>query len=244
MKATVAMLVSGLAVAAPTLAATPYLTPECEEALALSALPERLRGDATTYTLTNHGFERSRAGHGPFTCIVERNHPLALIPQCVDAAGAETIIPALIFKSERALAGRSPEEVAAEFEQKARDGEFQAPARPGISYMTSPYNYIYLGTQRGIAQVDPHLMFYAPGLTNADVGGSFAAGTEENRGLPFVLEPGIHGYMISFVDHASDGQAVRRACDGQVGETPPTLAGTPSIPARVGPAAAAGGHEH
>ncbi|MEO0425249.1 MAG: hypothetical protein AAF184_23130, partial [Pseudomonadota bacterium] len=52
----------------------------CEEALALSALPLRLREQASVYALTDQGFELTRRSDGPFTCIVERNHARSIIP--------------------------------------------------------------------------------------------------------------------------------------------------------------------
>ena len=85
----------------------PLLTQACEEALALSALPAALRSDASAYVLTASGFEMTRQGSGPFTCIVARNHANALVPQCPDAAGADTVIPGIIKKSEWALSGLS-----------------------------------------------------------------------------------------------------------------------------------------
>jgi hypothetical protein len=218
------LVASVLTITASVNASPAQLSKACEEALALSALPQRLRSSASVYTLTDAGFVRTRAAQGTFTCIVERNHPQALIPQCVDAAGADTIIPALIWRSERALAGATPQAISAEFNTKVARGEFRAPERPGVSYMTSAYNYIYLPDPDRIVDVDPHMMFYAPNLTNDDIGGSFAA-RNDNRGLPFILEPGIHGYMISYVDHASDPADVQRECAGQIGEAPPGIAG-------------------
>lgn len=217
----------------------------CEEALAPSALPQRLRDSATVYSLTGSGYVRSRDGDGPFPCIVERNHPQALIPRFVDAAGADTIIPALIYRSQRALEGATPEEILAEFETKASRGEFLAPPRPGVSNMTSEYNYIYLSQRQQIVDVHPHLMFYAPNLTSDGVGDSFEAALHENRGLPFVLEPGIHGYMISLVDHASDATGIRRACAGPVGDVPPIFARSRGGAAGARSVAdSGGGHQH
>jgi hypothetical protein len=244
MNTTIATMLTGLTIISASVTAAPVHSLDCEEALALSALPARLRDGASVYALTENGYVRTRDGSGPFTCIVERNHPLAVIPQCVDAAGADTIIPALIFRSERALEGATPEQVLTEFRQKAERGEFHAPSRPGISYMTSAYNYIYLSEPERIVDVHPHLMFYAPNLTNEDIGGSFKAGSEENRGLPFVLEPGIHGYMISFVDHASESEDVQRACAGEVADRPPALATARDPAQRTAQARTAAGHQH
>ncbi|MDX1517360.1 MAG: hypothetical protein R3288_11000 [Woeseiaceae bacterium] len=223
MKPTVAALLATTLIGVPALADdSAVLTEACEIALALSALPERLRDDASVVGLTRDGFRTLRERDGAFTCIVERNHPRALIPQCLDAAGKASILPALVFKSERVLSGDPPDTVDAAYRERLASGEFTAPARPGISYMASDYNYIYVASADQIRKVPPHVMFYAPGLDNDDVGGSFADG-QANRGLPFVVDPGPHGYMVSFIERAASGDDVVAACADQVGDAPPAL---------------------
>ena len=200
------------------------LTSECEEVLALSALPLRLRDQASVVVLDGDEYRKTISSDGPFTCIVERNHPQSLIPQCADAAGRDTIIPAVIAKSLWALDGVVGTERQARFDERVADGTFRPPARPGIAYMVSDYNYVWNGAANSRLRVPPHVMFYAPGLEEADMGGSMAH-SFENRGMPFLLEAGIHGYMISYVDHGSNSAAVERACAGQLPPAPATLGG-------------------
>ncbi len=190
-------------------------TPACEEALALSALPERLRSDASVYVLADNGFSKTIEGAGNFTCIVERNHSDAVIPQCLDAVGAPVIIPAIMFKTRQALNGTDREQTARAFAARAAKGEFKPAAGPGISYMLSDYNYAYLNESAGIRKIPPHVMFYAPELSNDDIGGSLEA-ARKNRGQPFIVDPGIHGYMVSFVEHAASSDAVQKQCAGQL----------------------------
>lgn len=192
------------------------LTPDCEEALALSALPEHLRDGASVYVLTEEGYTLMRKGDGTFSCIVERNHPTALVPQCPDATGASVIIPGIIMKSNWVLEGLSPDERAAQFELKASDGVLQPPAGPGVSYMLSNFNYAWSTRQQALVRVAPHIMYYAPNVSNEDIGGSLEAGLGENRGYPFIVEEGIHGYIISLVEHPSDPSAVDARCKGQL----------------------------
>ncbi len=191
------------------------ISAECEAQLALSALPERLRASATVYVYGDEGFTAQPGQGDTFSCILERNHPLSLIPQCLDRAGTEAILPALMHKTERVLSGNAPNEVRDAFAVSLQQGEYAAPARPGVSYMVSAYNRIYLSARDEIINVGPHVMFYAPGLSNDDIGGSHAAGMS-NHGMPFVLDEGPHGYMITYVDQASDTAAVRAACKGQL----------------------------
>jgi len=195
--------------------AIPVLSEACETQLALSAIPARLRADATVYVHTPEGFVISQSGAGALNCIVERNHPLTIIPQCLDQAGADAILPALKFKTERIMAGLSPEQVSQAHAEMLEAEEFSAPGRAGVSYMISAYNLIYLSARDERVMVGPHVMFYAPGLHNEDIGGSQKDGTE-NRGMPFVLDNGPHGYMIAYVDHASELDGVISACEGEL----------------------------
>lgn len=193
----------------------PLLSEACETQLALSAIPARLRAGATVYIYTPDGFSVSQEGDGALSCIVERNHPLTIIPQCLDQAGAESILPALMFKTERIMSGMPPEQVSEAHAGMLQSQGFKAPERAGVSYMISGYNLIYLAGRDERVTVGPHVMFYAPGLSNADIGGSQKDGTE-NRGMPFVLDDGPHGYMISYVDHASEPDDVLSACEGEL----------------------------
>lgn len=195
----------------------------CEEALALSALPKRLRAAASVYVLTEQGYELTRRGSGPFTCIVERNHEESLIPQCPDAAGAESVIPGIVMKSRWALEGLSAEERRDRFRQQVDQDRLQPPSRPGVSYMMSEFNLAWNARADGLLRIPPHVMFYAPNLGNEDIGGSVQEGTRENRGVPFIVGEGIHGYIISFVEHASDSADVLAACDGLIPEAVATF---------------------
>lgn len=195
---------------------TRKLTAACEEALALSALPARLRDQASVYSLTDQGFKMTREKDGPFTCIVERNHADAVIPQCVDAAGADTIIPGIMKKSQWSLAGMPVAERRAKFAELAAKKELKPAPRSGISYMMSNFNYVWNANSEYLMRVPPHVMFYAPNVSNEDVGGSFQEAVDGNRGTPFVVEVGIHGYMTSFVERPSESDEVLAACAGQL----------------------------
>lgn len=215
-----ALSLSAHAVSGQAAPSVDYLSTRCEQALALSALPIQLRADASIYTLGWDGFRKTVSGDGPFTCIVERNHPKSLIPQCVDAAGADEIIPAIIHKTKLAMTGMKPSDIKADFRARAERGEFVAPASIGVNYMMSAYNYIYLQGANRIANIPPHLMHYAPDVTNEDIQ---AAPDAQRKGLPHINDRGIHGYFIAFVEETSDPSQVQQACAGQVGDFPPDL---------------------
>ena len=202
-----------------TASAVKLLSTQCEEALALSAIPQRLRSNATVYTLQADGYHISKHGDGAFTCAVVRNHPDSIIPECFDVEGTKTILPSHLRRGEMIQAGLPDITYLEERNQKEKQGEIQPPAKPGVSYMISDYNYIYIAPLDGLRKIPAHMMYYAPYLTDADIGGSMeAAGT--NVGLPVINDPGIHGFMIAYVAKASDSSDVIKHCKGQLGEEP------------------------
>lgn len=213
--------VSALALASTALSsaavAADYLEPKCEAALALSALPQQMRAEASAYALGPDGFRKVVEGTGPFSCIVERNHPKSIIPQCVDGKGTEVILPAIMFRAQLAMEGHSPAEVQTRFQERVAAGEFQAPDSLGVNYMMSPFNYIYIQRADRITTIPPHLMHYAPYTSNADIGAEDRA---FQRSLPHVNDVGVHGYFISYVEDASDPGDVQKACGDQF-DTPP-----------------------
>ena len=119
-------------------------TKQCEEALALSALPERLRENATVYVLGKHGFEKSRTGNGPFACLANRNHPDSIIPMCYDEPGIKAVLPSELRRGEMILAGKTNADYVADRSRRVETGEVRAPsaARPGqvqpVSITRSP----------------------------------------------------------------------------------------------------------
>jgi hypothetical protein len=196
------------------------LNEACEVQLALSALPSRLRSTATVYALTDGKYRKAVQGEGPFTCIVERNHASSVAPQCMDREGARTILPALIAKGELVMQSASAEIAGKQYDELVENGNFEPAARAGVSYMMSDYNYIYVPSADTVMKVPPHVMFYAPNLSNDDVGGSLESAVS-NMGTPFIVNPGIHGFLITYAEHASDSNGVAGACAGEMGDTPP-----------------------
>jgi len=198
------------------------LSEQCEIAVARSALPERLRTDVTVYALVGGQYEKVVDGQGPFTCIIERNHPDSVIPQCMDAAGVDSVLPAIIDRSQMAVGGASFEAIELANKGKLGSGMYRPATRPGISYMMSDYNYAYVGGAERVLKLAPHVMYYAPGVSNQEVGGSLKSMTE-NIGTPFILNEGPHGYMIVYTEHRADPNEVADACRGQLGERPPSF---------------------
>jgi hypothetical protein len=196
------------------------LTQDCEIAVARSAAPERLRASAAVYAFSNGAYRKVVDGDGPLTCVVERNAADSLIPQCMDRGGVDSVLPAILFRSMMAVRGASNAEIVAASQEKLEQGEFEPLPGPGISYMMSAYNYIYVASAQRVLKVPPHVMFYAPDLSNADVGGSLQS-TVTNPGTPVVVNQGKHGYMIVYTQYPADPDEVAEKCRGQIGEPPP-----------------------
>ncbi|MEM7480924.1 MAG: hypothetical protein AAF481_07095 [Acidobacteriota bacterium] len=184
----------------------PLLPRSCEVDLALSAAPEHLRSGATVYALEKDGYVRVREGDNPFTCIVNRDHPRVLKPTCFDRAGAETIVPKIVYVGKELLAGTPQESLRQSLAEGFEAGRFRSPERPGIAYMLSRYNRPFNAADGTLGWFPPHVMFYAPNLTPEDIGFSMDA-WHANQDLPFIGYQGPQGYMIMLAD---DGQARAR----------------------------------
>ncbi len=192
------------------------LTESCEEALALSALPAELRPRASVYIWRDGQFEKTIDSDGGFHCVVQRNHPDAIIPECITESGEDSILKGIFVQTEMAADGMSAEEIAEKAATMVESGEIPGPTEPGVNYMMSAYNQIYNPAAQSIVTVGPHTMFFAPNATNAAIGGSFPM-SQETKGFPFVVEAGAHSYIVTFTDKPADTGDVQSQCAGQIG---------------------------
>jgi hypothetical protein len=177
----------------------PELMPqEKEMVMALSAAPDHLRDKAGVYVLEKTGFVRVRETANGFTCIVNRDHPLNLKPTCYDSEGAATILPVVLRFGELLMQARPLPEIYAEIKEGFHSGKYISPRRAGVAYMLSgDIRNFNPGTGR-IDSFPPHMMFYAPNITNADIGTTGAA-IAQDPWLPFVAYQGPQGYIIVVV---------------------------------------------
>jgi len=159
---------------------------DLEIRLAVNALPKELRAGATVLVMESAGYVEARHGTNPFTCIVSRRGG-NFYPVCFDEEGAHTILPAFADDAVLRLKGATDDEVDHQLAQGFEQGRYRPPARPGIAYMLSPATYM---REKGkLTRTVPHTMFYAPFLTNADIGGVMGQ-------TAFVDRPGPHGMII------------------------------------------------
>ena len=159
---------------------------DLEIRLAVNALPKQLRAGATVLVMESSGYLEARHGTNPFTCIVSRRGG-NFYPVCFDEEGARTILPAFEDDAVLRLKGVTDEEVERHLAQGFEQGHYRPPARPGIAYMLSPATYML--AKGKLTRSVPHTMFYAPFLTNADIGGVMGQ-------TAFVDRPGPHGMII------------------------------------------------
>jgi hypothetical protein len=87
----------------------------------------------------------------------------------MDAEGTRTYLPRYLKVAELRAQGKSAEEIHRFVAEAFAKGIFQAPTRPGIDYMLSTQNEVQ--DEHGhLVHFPPHVMFYGPYLTNADIG--------------------------------------------------------------------------
>ena len=113
-------------------------------------------------------------------------------PTCWDREGSETIVPKVLRVGELLMQGKAIPEINTEIREGFRTGKYISPRRPGVAYMLSDGNRNF-NPRSGKAEIfPPHVMFYAPNLTNEDIG-STGDGAD---GMPFIAYQGPQGYMI------------------------------------------------
>jgi len=162
------------------------LSRDLEMRLAVDALPPHLREGAGILILSETGYVKVKAATNAFTCIVSRRGG-NFYPVCFDEEGTRTILPAYMDDATLRLKGESAESVERHMADGFAQGLYRPPARPGIAYMLSPATYLLKNGK--LTRTVAHVMFYAPYLTNADIGGEMGKS-------PFVDRSGPHGMII------------------------------------------------
>ena len=87
----------------------------------------------------------------------------------MDAEGTRTWLPRILKVAELRAEGKSREEIQHRIADAVAKGELQPPTRLGIDYMLSTENRVP-NAKGEVTPFPPHVMFYAPYLTNADIG--------------------------------------------------------------------------
>ena len=158
-------------------------SPADEIALARSAAPVSIAGDADVLTLGAHGYETAAKGKNGFVCMVWRSwtagfddpefwNPKLRAPICLNAAAARSVLPVYLERTKWVLAGVSKTDMIARTRAAVAAKTFTLPAPGAMSYMMSKQGY--LGDAAG--HWHPHLMFFLArtdaGAWGANLGGS------------------------------------------------------------------------
>lgn len=187
---------------------------------ALSALPPRLRPDATVHVLDpDHGYRTARQGTSGVTCVVQRTQwelgefrDDLYVPLCFDAAGSETYLKAILDTAALRARGMEASAIRSTMSGRFADRTY-VPGKSGVSYMLAP-------VMRTIGPPDlqvhtmamPHLMFYAPDVTNADLGAKPDLADKASLQWAFVDRQGhdAHSYIIQMAGAAETADILAR----------------------------------
>jgi hypothetical protein len=158
-----------LSTAAPSASQSGADAQKDEIALALSACPGAVAKGAAVYVLGSAGYVKVRDTQNGFTALVQHTAPTAVEPRCMDAEGTRTWLPRILKVAELRAQGKSREEIQATVAAGLAKGTLQPPTRLGIDYMLSTQNRV--PNEKGdVTPFPPHIMIYAPYLTNKDIG--------------------------------------------------------------------------
>ena len=116
-------------------------------------------------------------------------------PTCWDAEGKTSYVPVQLRVGELLAQGKTADEARADIDAGFKSGLYKRPARAGIAFMTA--GDVKLDASGKVTSVafPGHSMIYAPGVTNADIGYTRAAGTS----LPFIFESGAGGTNLAYI---------------------------------------------
>src|SRR6266581_3124613 len=180
-----------------------------EAQYALSALPQAMRDHATVYLLDpKKGYRLSQQGTSGVTCLVERTaweqadfRNDIYVPLCYDAEGSKTYLKVIMDVAVLRVQGMSPVALKTEIERRYKNKTYLVPQKTGLSYMVAPVMRTWMMPDWQVHTMPmPHLMFYAPNMTNEDIG----AVPNSSLLYPFVFKEGIaeQSYVIQLIGAA------------------------------------------
>jgi len=170
---------SGSANSQPLKTAYPEMAPaeqyrianrEDEIALARSAAPPSISGDAEVLVLGSHGYETAVKGKNGFVCFVQRSwtagfddpefwNPKIRGPNCFNPPAARTELPQNLKRTEWVLAGATRQQMIERTKAAVASHDFKAPEAGAFSFMLSKNGYL---SDDGAGPWLPHVMFFLP----------------------------------------------------------------------------------
>jgi hypothetical protein len=182
-----------------------------EIALARSAAPASISGDAEILVLGDRGYETAVKGGNGFVCLVERSwfasfgdpqfwNPRIRGPDCLNPAAVSTVLPVNLERTQWVLAGLSKADMMTRSKSSAAARQIPAPGAMG--YMLSKQGHL----SDGYGHWHPHLMFFQPHTPLSAFGANLP-------GSPLLgQEGGSQETTVLFipVDRWSDGTSASR----------------------------------
>jgi hypothetical protein len=147
-----------------------YLMPrDAEIALARSAAPQSVSGNAEVLILAKDGFRTAVKGSNGFVCMVARSwsadysdpgfwDPKLNAPICYNSLAAKSQVRATIKRTQVALAGGSQVQMVAAIKAVIESGELPAAESGSMAYMLSRHAYL----NDRVGPWRPHLMLFTP----------------------------------------------------------------------------------
>lgn len=186
------------------------MPPQLETQYALSALPPALREHASVQLLDpGKGYRLSRQGSSGVTCIVQRTvwemadfRDDIYIPLCYDAVGTKTYLKVIMDAAALRAQGMGPAAVKDEIDKRWNNKTYKVPDKAGMSYMVAPVQRAISPPDRKVHTISlPHLMPWAPGLTNEDIGAAPNLADPASLSWPFIDKQGNaeQSYVIYMV---------------------------------------------
>lgn len=148
-----------------------------EVALARSAAPPSISGDADVQVLGSKGYETVAHGHNGFVCMVWRSwaaefpnrefwNPRLRAPICLNPAAVKTVLPTYLERTQWGLSGVSKAQMVERTRQAVQAHRYPIPETGAMAYMQSKQGM--LGDQAG--HWHPHVMFFMPRIELASWG--------------------------------------------------------------------------
>ena len=176
---------------------------DAEIALAKSAAPDSISGNATIKVLTASGFQAVHDGDNGFVCMVMRAFsaptytpaqfreivydPTIRAPICFSGPAARMVMPYYELRTKLAMEGKTPDQIGEGVQAAYAKG--QLPKRDSVSFA-----YMWSADQNlgsGIGHWHPHMMVFAPYYENSMLGnnefGSPLPQLSDDAGTPFAV---------------------------------------------------------
>jgi hypothetical protein len=185
-----------------------------EIALARSAAPTSISGNATVLVFGKSGYETAVEGKNGFTCLVERSwmnpfdspgfwNPKMRGPICYNPAAVRTILPYTLNRTRLVLTGLSGAQIRESVFAAVAKNELPRPEIGAMSYMMSKAGNLGVG----VGPWCPHLMFHVPRTDEASWGADLE-GSPVIVSNQYVDAPEPQTIFMVPVLHWSDGTAV------------------------------------